>query len=300
MTIEGLNDQTILYYACNPVRIKVTPQFELSIYLEIKFYNSFQQFITRFYPINNTYSLELQQWIQLFFTGFESDLTYGPELLSFENKNLQWVNIEINIFYPDPSLNESETLYRRFANGYINYFNPQTINKVTWHGYPFSDYAADGMYLTINSVEQFKSITCKKPKNCTEIYVRWLAPNTDYYYWLFPSIEQGGTTREIGVKDRWFLDEQTQSSNEDTLGLTVTKDFTLLDRINKKYFSLVNTIFTSPEIYILRKAPNQTNYNIEDWLKVRVKPQSFSNQSYEPAQIYSIDFYYPKQYTQTL
>jgi hypothetical protein len=304
MTIKGLERQ-LTYLVHNPIRVAIKADREDAQCLQIKFTDGNIAYEARFYPIGGGFFAEIQQWLQLFFTEFECDFDYNtssPNTTKLvTNRYFKEVDITFTIYYPNS--HEDKTLSCKIINGYNNSMNNrdnfldifEKIYRVCWKGYPFSLLTSDFKnHLVFNGNGKFEddSVRMVRAKNCDSIYVRWLGPDTNYNYWLFPAAEIKETTKEIGYKDRWFLNDGNETSNVDTLGLTSVKEFTLSDTINKKYWPLINTIFRSPEIYIYA--------DLNHWQKVRIKGQSYSNKTREHAQKYTIEFFLESQYSQIL
>jgi hypothetical protein len=313
MNIEGL-ETTLNYVIHNPIRVVVTLDNDNSQYMEVSFSDSDTEYKTRYYPIGNIYFVEIQQWLQLFFSDYECDFDYNVDGTGFKNvlnHNRKQLVLTFTIYYL--SSDETSAITSTFINGYnqrinnnsnwIN--NTQKLSRVFWRNYPFS-LIMDASYSTLRVTDGKTDfidddVQIRNFNGCNGVYVRWLSYDSNYNYWLFPVIEEKETTKEIGVKDRWFLKEEEQTANEDTLGLTSVKEFTLSDTVNRQYWDLINTIFRSPEIYIMKRLPTDDfPFTLQDWDKVRIKGQSYSNKSMEEAQRYSIDFYYDKQYSQVL
>lgn len=309
--ITGLEED--YYCVHNPIPVNVTVAAGANETLKLNLYINGVAQLQRdavFYTItrngsNNTYYIDLSEWVRQFMADFEEVYTYTT---TPTNRNHPYVKT-VTVTFSNSTYNESVT--REFVHCALDSYDinglccEQCCTKV-WKCYPFSapvgGWSQRVMFIPIEDEFDLDLDICENVDYdvscCKGAYVKWLNEKGHYSYWLFTNfktIEREG--KEILRIPRNVFNP-SQTSNEDTVGFDTTETLQVRDKIPKPYWSTLKSLVGSPEVYML--SPNWSGVEAvpSDWIKIIQNKPKFETETRFATAEFEMKFDLPKAYTQ--
>lgn len=256
-------------------------------------------------PTDNSFYIDVAPWVRMCMAKLQNTNSYTTALQSIEDPYATDFRIDFNDSVTDVQTAEKTFVHCALSEGYRSTENPFTNIRV-WKCYPFSWLEDGERQIIIPNTDTPPSvsgttveydITC-----CDGTYIKWLNEYGFYNYWLFPTNYRGleREADEIYRIPRNIFDPN-KTSNVDTAGFSPTEKLTVRDIIYKRFWPLMKSLVSSPEVYVLKNSWDiGSNVAPEDWIQIIQSDGSFERSEFGRSSAeFEMEFDLPKIYTQT-
>src|SRR5690625_3598362 len=274
MTIKNFDNDYLCIH--RPIPIIIEEENEDVRYIEITLREGTTQ-ITRFRadlsPDKKAY-IDFSPWFKLCAKKLLTSLEYRDTIVLESREYIDQINIEFKTVFEDENLNQTTQLTKNIVHCYNNsVLLTDNSNVRAWYGYPFSvqcgNQIAKGIPLEDVEIDG-RCVEMIYDTNCCGTYIKWLNEYGFFNYWMFPNRLIETESEEIYRINRDVFNSN-QNSLIDTVGFDKTTTYTLKDLVPKAFFSLFNSLSSSPEVYLLRtdwSAGETLIASPMDWAKV--------------------------------
>ena len=255
--VEGLDLNNYCAHKPIPVKIYEDEFYTLTeVIIETKYSGSTEDpEVFRFIPDQQgEVYFDLSVIAKIYMPKFISKLEYSQNIQTEEPEYKTRLDIDIFANYEENHTSEINLDFSFFHCSNNTILLTDTSNIRIWEGYPISFQCVNeimyGIFDSPVDVENRRTEFIRSNR-CCGTYLKWLNEFGFYNYWLFPKREVEIESEEIDRVKRDIFDVDV-NSRYDTLGFDESKKFILRDLVPRSYYSLFESLSSSPEVYILR------------------------------------------------
>lgn len=300
MAIIGLESD--YYCAHNPIPVEVTGATDY-LYLQIRIGgNDMLTDPPIFYPIGNTFKVDLSAWVRQFMAAFADDKTYTDTPTVYANDYVR--TMEVVFISPQGE----QTATRKFVHCALDSYSLSPYDDdcciKVWKCYPFSAPVGgwdDRVMLVVDEEPELDVCGCVDydATCCRGVYLKWLNAKGYYSYWLFPNFKTIAREGEEILRTPRNVFSTDRTSNEETAGFDVTETIEIRDRIPSPYWDQLKTLVGSPEVYMLRPTYELgADVAPSDWIRIIQDAPEFERNSKNNTADFEMTLSLPRVYTQ--
>lgn len=307
--IIGLEDN--FYCVHTPIPVEITNAWVAPFTMELRIFEpgSSENLIKspRLYgnPTDSVFYVDIAPWVRLVMDRLQDVREYTSTIQTQRDDYQKTLTLD---FVPGNNVVQTTTktfVHCALSQGRRETEAPFQAAKL-WKCYPVSWIDGSDRLSIVPQTDTppaYPSDDITYDRSCCEgTYVKWLNEYGFYSYWLFPANSRDEETQgdEIYRIPRNIFDP-IKDTNVDTAGFVPRETFTVRDVVNKKFWPILKSLATSPDVYVLKDTWQiGSDVDVNDWDKVIQTDATFERSRFRSsASRVEFEFEKPKVYTQT-